>query len=157
MRVLSDSARIAIQAIRRQSHSVIVARGWSDLAAIDEQDDCFSVGEVNQQILFPQVAAVVHHGGAGTTTTAALSGVPQVIVPQAADQPYWASRIEALGIGAAHPGPTLTLETLSTALERAMDPVTLRAASKLAGDIRVDGADVAAELVIAAADSRPTA
>lgn len=157
MRILSDSARIAIQAVRRQGRRVVIARGWSDLAPIDEQDDCFSVGEVNQRILFPQVAAVLHHGGAGTTTTAAVAGVPQVIVPQAADQPYWATRIDALGIGAAHPGPTPTLETLSTALERALDPVTLRASSKLAGDIREDGAAVAAELIIASAERRSTA
>jgi vancomycin aglycone glucosyltransferase len=33
-----------------------------------DQDDCFVIGEVNQQKLFDRVAAVVHHGGAGTTT-----------------------------------------------------------------------------------------
>ena len=47
-----------------------------------------------------QRAAVVHHGGAGTTTTAARAGTPQVVVPQAWDQPYWAGRVAALSIGA---------------------------------------------------------
>ncbi len=47
-----------------------MARGWADLAAIDDRDDCFVVGEVDQQALFARMAAVIHHGGAGTTTTA---------------------------------------------------------------------------------------
>ena len=57
---------------------------WAGLALIDDRDDCFAVGEVNQQALFRRVAAVVHHGGAGTTTTAARAGAPQLVIPQAA-------------------------------------------------------------------------
>ena len=77
-----DVARVAIEAIRAQGRRVVVARGWADLALIDDRDDCFAVGEVNHQALFRRVAAVVHHGGAGTTTTAARAGAPQVVVPQ---------------------------------------------------------------------------
>jgi vancomycin aglycone glucosyltransferase len=62
------------------------------------------------------VAAVVHRGGGGTTTTATRAGTPQVVVPQAADQPYWAGRVAGLGIGTAHDGPTPTTESLSAAL-----------------------------------------
>ena len=36
-----------------------MARGWAGLAPIDDRDDCFAVGEVNQQALFGRVAAVV--------------------------------------------------------------------------------------------------
>ena len=82
-RVSEDIARVAIEAIRAQGGRALVARGWADLALIDDEDDCFAVGEVNQQALFGRVAAVVHHGGAGTTTTAAYAGAPQVVVPQA--------------------------------------------------------------------------
>ena len=81
-----DSARVAIEAIRAQNRRVLVGRGWAGLASIDDQDDCFVIGEVNQQDLFARVAAVVHHGGAGTTTTAARAGAPQVVVPQGGDQ-----------------------------------------------------------------------
>jgi hypothetical protein len=48
--------------------------GWADLALIDDGDDCFAVGEVNQQTLFGRMAAVVQHGGAGTTTTGCSGG-----------------------------------------------------------------------------------
>jgi vancomycin aglycone glucosyltransferase len=88
MRVLGaqDVARVAIEAFRAQGRRALVARGWADLALIDDRDDCFAVGEVNQQALFGRVAAVVHHGGAGTTTTAARAAAPQVVVPQGQDQ-----------------------------------------------------------------------
>ena len=66
----------------RRAAASLLARGWAGLALIDDRDDCFVVGEVNQQALFGRVAAVVHHGGAGTTTTAARAGAPQVVVPQ---------------------------------------------------------------------------
>jgi vancomycin aglycone glucosyltransferase len=47
-----------------------VSRGWADLASIDNEPDCITIDEVNQQALFPRIAAVVRHGGAGTTTAA---------------------------------------------------------------------------------------
>jgi vancomycin aglycone glucosyltransferase len=143
-----DVARAAIEAIRAQGRRALLFRGWGDLALIDDQDDCYAVGEVNQQALFGRVAAVVHHGGAGTLTTAAMAGTPQVVVPQAADQPYWAGRVESLGIGAAHEGPVPTTESLSAALAAALTPETRARAAAVAGTVRTDGATVAAALLL---------
>jgi vancomycin aglycone glucosyltransferase len=154
MRAPADVARVAIEAIRAQGRRVLLARGWADLALIDGQDDCFAVGEVNQQALFGRVAAAVHHGGAGTTTTATRAGVPQVVVPQWADQPYFASRVADLGIGAAHDVQAPTTESLSAALRTALTPETRARATAVAGTIRTDGATVAAELLLDAV-SRP--
>jgi vancomycin aglycone glucosyltransferase len=108
----------------------------------------------HQQALFGRVAAVVHHSGAGTTTTATRAGRPQVVVPQAADQPYWAGRVAELGIGAAHDGPTPTGESLSAALRTALSPETRARAAVVAGTIRTDGAAVAATLLLDAVVSR---
>ncbi len=148
MRAPTDIARVAVDAIRAQGCRAVVARGWADLAPIDDRDDCLGVGEVNQQQLFGRVAAVVHHGGAGTTTTAARAGAPQVVVPQMADQPYFAGRVAELGIGAAHDGPTPTTESLSAALSVALTPETRARAAAVAGTIRADGATVAAKLLL---------
>ncbi|MFD5058388.1 glycosyltransferase [Streptomyces sp. NPDC058394] len=148
MRASKDVAQVAIEAVRAQGRRVLTSRGWADLALIDDQDDCFVVGEVNQQALFGRVAAVVHHGGAGTTTTAARAGAPQVVVPQSADQPYWAGRVADLGIGAAHDGPTPTTESLSAALKTTLTPGTRARATAVAGTIRTDGATVAAKLLL---------
>jgi vancomycin aglycone glucosyltransferase len=148
VRAPEDAARVAIEAIRAQGRRAVVSRGWADLAPIDDLADCFVVGEVNHQALFPRMAAVVHHGGAGTTTTATRAGAPQVVVPQIADQPYWAGRVAELGIGAAHDGPTPTFASLSAALGTALAPETRTRATEVAATIRTDGATVAAKLLL---------
>ncbi len=148
MRVSQDNAWAAVEAIRAHGRRAIIAHGWADLTPIDEQDDCFIVGEVNQQALFRRVAAVVHHGGAGTTTTAARAGATQVVVPQAGDQPYWGDRVVELGIGAAHDGPTPTAHTQTAALNTALAPQTRARATALAASIRTDGASTAAALLL---------
>ncbi|MCX4704601.1 glycosyltransferase [Streptomyces sp. NBC_01373] len=151
MHASTDAARTAIEAVRAQGHRALVSQGWADLGLIDHLADCFAVGEINHQALFARVAAVVHHGGAGTTTTAARAGAPQVVVPQIADQPYWAGRVADLGIGAAHQGPAPTFESLSAALESALAPETAARAKAVAGTVRADGATVAAKLLFDAA------
>ncbi|MFE2283455.1 glycosyltransferase [Streptomyces sp. NPDC059443] len=148
VRDAQEVAAAAVGAVRAQGHRVLVSRGWADLALADDRDDCLAVGEVNQQALFGRVAAVVHHGGAGTTTTAARAGAPQVIVPQLADQPYWADRVASLGIGAAHEGPNPTFESLSAALKSALTPEIHARAAAVAGTIRTDGTTVAAKLLL---------
>jgi vancomycin aglycone glucosyltransferase len=148
VRAPEDVARVAIEAIRAEGHRILLSRGWADLALIDDRDDSFAVGDVNHQALFKWVAAVVHHGGAGTTTTATRAGAPQVVVPQIADQPYWAGRVADLAIGAAHAGPTPTIESLSAALKSALAQETRARAIEVAGMIRTDGATVAAKLLI---------
>ncbi|MET8755584.1 glycosyltransferase [Streptomyces sp. NPDC004667] len=147
-----DIARVATEAVRAHGRRVLLARGWADLAPVDDADDCFVVGEVNQQALFPRVAAVVHHGGAGTTTAAARAGAPQVVVPRIADQPYWAGRVAELGIGSAHHDPAPTSGSLSAALAGALAPGTLTRARAVAATLRGDGAAVAAALLLDAAD-----
>ncbi|WP_166664125.1 glycosyltransferase [Actinophytocola oryzae] len=144
-------ARVAIEAARAHGRRVVLASGWAGLAPVDDAGDCFVVGEVNQQALFGRVAAVVHHGGAGTTTTTARAGAPQVVVPQIADQPYWAGRVADLGIGVAHEGSTPTVDSLSAALGTALAPETRARAGAVAGTIRDDGATVAAKLLLDAA------
>jgi vancomycin aglycone glucosyltransferase len=153
----ADAARVTIEAIRAQGRRVLLSRGWADLALIDDRDDCFAVGEVNHQALFGRVAAVIHHGGAGTTTTAARAGVPQVLVPQMADQPYYAGRVADLGIGVAHDGPAPTSGSLSAALATALAPETRARATAVAGRMRTDGATVAAELLLDAAGREKSA
>ena len=148
VRAPEDVARVAIEAVRAQGRRVVIGRGWADLALIDDADDCFVVGEVNHQALFGRMAVVVHHGGAGTTTTTALTGAPQVVVPQIADQPYWSERVADLGIGAAHNGSTPTVESLSAALATALAPETRARAKAVAGMIRTDGTTVAAKLLM---------
>ncbi len=148
LEALKEAGRIAIRAARAQGRRVLLSHGWAGLALEDQGRDCFAVGEVNQQALFPRVAAVVHHGGAGTTTTAARAGAPQMIVPQIGDQPYWAGRVAALGVGAAHDGPAPTAESFMAALGIALGDDVRRRATAVAREVRTDGAAVAARKLL---------
>ncbi|RAZ84180.1 glycosyltransferase [Mesorhizobium hawassense] len=152
--VASEAGRAAIEAIRAKGLRIVIAQGWAGLGRIDDGDDCFVTGEVNQQALFGRVATVIHHGGAGTTVAAARAGAPQVIVPQIGDQPYWAKRAAELGIGAAHDGPVPTRASLSAALDKALAPETRARANAVARLIRADGAEMAAKLLLETMDRR---
>jgi vancomycin aglycone glucosyltransferase len=151
------TARVAVEAVRAHGRRVLLARGWAGLAPADDHDDCLLVGEINHQALFRRVAAVVHHGGAGTTTTAATAGAPQVVIPQIADQPYWAARVAELGIGAAHDGPRPSVESLSAALKTALTSRTRARARAAAAKVRTDGTTVAAKLLLDAVRPRKKA
>jgi vancomycin aglycone glucosyltransferase len=142
-----QTGRIVIDAVRAAGRRVVLSQGWAELGLIDGAPDCIAIGDVNQQALFPRVATVVHHGGAGTTTTAARAGVPQVIVPMFSDQPYWASRVRALGIGASVARGTLSAQSLEAAVRDALDPRVAARAAAVADTVAVDGAVIAADLV----------
>lgn len=144
MAASQDAARAAIAAARAHGRRVVLASGWADFALPDDGDDLFRVGDVNQQALFPRIAAAIHHGGAGTTHAATRAGAPQVIVPQIVDQPFWAARVEGLGIGVAHDGPTPTEETLTAALGPVLTDEVQTRATEVARTISGDGAMTAA-------------
>ncbi|RSM50671.1 glycosyltransferase [Amycolatopsis balhimycina DSM 5908] len=150
----AGAAKAAIEAIRARGHRVVLSRGWADLAAPDDSADCFTVGEVNLQVLFRRVAAAVHHDSAGTTLLAIRAGTPQIVVRRVIDnvveQAYHADRVAELGVGVALEGPIPASEAMSDALETALAPETRARAAEVAGTVRTDGTTVAAELLFAA-------
>jgi vancomycin aglycone glucosyltransferase len=148
IRAPEDLARNMIQAARAVGRRAIVLRGWADLSLLDNEPDCLSIGEVNQQALFTRVAAAVHHGGAGTTTAAARAGAPQVVIPQHVDQPYFAQRVQDLGIGYAHAIGAPTAESLTEALSHALKPDVAAQARAIAATIQTDGTATAAKRIL---------
>jgi UDP:flavonoid glycosyltransferase YjiC (YdhE family) len=110
--------------------------------------DLLTVRSVPHRALFPRMDANVHHGGAGTTANAFAAGLPSVIVPFGADQPFWARRATDLGV-APPPIPTtrLTRERLTEALRLALtDPAMRRRSAELGDRIRSeDGIRTAAQ------------
>ncbi|MEO7157095.1 MAG: glycosyltransferase [Vicinamibacterales bacterium] len=146
-----DLSRVMIESARTLSRRVIVSRGWADLALVDDASDCLAIGDVNQQLLFTRVAAVVHHGGAGTTTASARAGAPQAVIAQHYDQHYWAGRVLQLGIGTAHEGRAPTVDSLTAALAATLDPGVAARATMTSAEVRTDGARRAAEALISLA------
>lgn len=115
-------AELTVAAVREAGVRAIVQAGWADLSVAGSDvlvagPDVLVVGEVPYEWLFPQVAAVVHHGGAGTTAAGLKAGRPSVLTPVYADQPLWAARVHALGVGPAPlPLRHLTAPALASAL-----------------------------------------
>jgi len=148
MPVAASTSHTLIDAARAAGRRSILSQGWAELALKDKASDCIAFGDVNQQALFPRVAAVVHHGGAGTTLAAARAGVPQVLVPMFGDQPYWASRVRALGVGTSIAVAELNADRLTTALQEVSAPDVMKRAHALAGTIVTDGAAIAARRLV---------
>jgi vancomycin aglycone glucosyltransferase len=148
MRAPRAPASTLIAAARALGYRAIVLRGWAGLAPSDDSADWLSVGETNLQALLPRVAAIVHHGGSGTTTQAMRAGIPQVVVPHEFDQPYYAERVTALGIGSPHAASEPTAESLAEALDRILTPPVATRAQTLATAVRTDGTSVAAREIL---------
>ncbi|BCY11978.1 hypothetical protein L3i22_070660 [Actinoplanes sp. L3-i22] len=112
---LTDAVRAALSHLGRRA---VVQRGAAGLSA--EGPNLLVIDEEPHDELFPGMAAVVHHGGAGTTAAALRAGVPSVVVPFTADQPFWGHRIAALRAG---PPPVpvrgLTARRLVSAIDAA--------------------------------------
>jgi UDP:flavonoid glycosyltransferase YjiC (YdhE family) len=90
------------------------------------------------EALFPLMSACVHHGGAGTTGASLRAGKPTIVCPFFGDQPFWARRVEELGVGPApRPIKQLSTEWLSAAIEQATNDAGMRRrAEALGGKIR---------------------
>lgn len=142
----ADLGRTLIAGARAVGKRALLARGWAELSLIDDAADCLAIDDVNQQALFPRLAAVVHHGGAGTTAAAARAGVPQVVCPMFGDQFYWSSRVRSLGIGVAV--GQLSPTTLAAALREALDPAVRTRCQEVAEQLGTDGAMVAAQRLV---------
>lgn len=124
-RNLADAARLTaiVAAARRQAGvRMVIQAGWASLgAALQNDDDVIVIGKAPHDWLFPKMSAVVHHAGAGTTAAGLRAGMPTVSVPLITDQPFWASRVTALGAGpAAVPYKRLSAESLAAAISDAV-------------------------------------
>jgi UDP:flavonoid glycosyltransferase YjiC (YdhE family) len=93
------TANLVLSALNETKQRAIILSGWNGLKKTDLPSSVFMVDSVPFSWLFPKMAAVVHHGGAGTTHYGVRAGVPSIIIPFFADQPFWGNRIKKLGIG----------------------------------------------------------
>lgn len=90
-----------LAALRDEPINLVVAVGRTvDPARFGPQPDHVHVERyIPQTLLMPRCAVVVAHGGYNTVMAALDHGLPLVLVPLGADQPYNARRCAALGVG----------------------------------------------------------
>lgn len=146
--------KLAIDALGQAGQRGLLLGGWSGLTPDGNQPylnrNVFISDAIPHSWLFPKMAAVVHHGGAGTTAAGLRAGVPSIIVPFFADQPFWGHRLATLGVG---PPPimrkALTAAGLAEAIRTAThDPSMQRRAAEIGCHLRAeDGVAQAVEAV----------
>jgi UDP:flavonoid glycosyltransferase YjiC (YdhE family) len=109
---------LILDALQRTGKRGILHAGWAKLGVDELPDSVFMLDYAPYAWLFTRTATVIHHGGSGTTGFALRSGVPSMVVPFTADQPFWGKRTHELGVGSAPvPFSKLTVENLAHAIQ----------------------------------------
>lgn len=140
-----------IAGLGRVDARVLVATGPTvDVAALDHLPaNVRAEAWVPQAELLPYTALVVHHGGSGTTLGCLAAGVPQLVIPQGADQFENAEMVATSGVGERLRPDELTADAIADAAARLVKDAAVRdAAHGLAAEVAAmpSPADVVREL-----------
>lgn len=134
-----ELTRMIVDALKITGKRGILLSGWGNLGTAQLPDSIHVLQSVAHEWLFPRVAAAIHHGGAGTTAASLRAGVPTIIVPFIADQPFWGECVHALGVGPAPlPRKKLTTESLVAAIRATDDPQMRQKAATLGQQISAE-------------------
>lgn len=120
-------ASVVVAGLKRAGKRGVLATAGGALGQIEPSKYIHVITGAPHDRLFPLMHATLHHGGAGTTGAALRAGRPTAICPFFGDQPFWARRVVALGVG---PKPldkkAMTADDLAAAF-LAMDNHDMRA------------------------------
>ncbi|MGW4206351.1 glycosyltransferase [Lentzea sp. NPDC004789] len=133
-----DLLRTAVAGLSALDAEVLVATGPQvDPSALgDVPDHVHVLPWVPQADLLAHADLVLHHGGAGTTVAAMSAGLPQLVVPQGADQFRNAEIVANAGLGAQLVGEQFTSDAVRETARKLLQD----------GDIRQAVDAVAAEI-----------
>jgi len=127
---------IVRESLKRTKNRGIILSGWGS-AKRESMNDLLYLESVPHDWLLPKCKILIHHGGAGTTSAALCAGIPQIVVPFMADQPFWGSRVHAIGVA---PKPIrvnqLSIDKMVSAIAEAESKDILERAQVIGQDIR---------------------
>jgi UDP:flavonoid glycosyltransferase YjiC (YdhE family) len=155
----AETVQMIATACAQLGERALVCSGWSDYSDVPHFDHVKVVGAVNYATVFPACRAVVHHGGAGTLAASLRAGVPTLVLWMDGAQPFWASRVKLLKVGATRSFSSTSGESLLADLRRVLDPECTIRAREIATRMTSPGESVAkaADLVEAFARSKSRA
>ena len=154
----SESIHAAVvAALLKNRQRAIFLAGWGASNAEPDSEYFLHLESVPHTWLFSRCQMIIHHGGAGTTAAGLRAGIPNIVIPHTADQPFWGKRVWALGVGPAPiPVKKLTAANLAYALRQAGNPSVLAAAENMGRIIRTENGVSAAIGVIEETKARFT-
>ena len=122
--------------------------GWGS-AKHEITDDLLYFESAPHDWFLPKCKMLIHHGGAGTTSAGLRAGIPQVVIPFMADQPFWGNRVNAIGVA---PKPIrvnqISVDKMVSAIVGAESKTILERAQSIGQKIRSeDGIMRAVELI----------
>jgi UDP:flavonoid glycosyltransferase YjiC (YdhE family) len=125
----ADLARAAIGAVAdRPVRALLTVGRQTDPADLGPVPPNVRVERwVPQADVMPHAAAMVCHGGFGTVRAGLAAGIPMVVLPLFADQPYNARRVAEIGAGIALEGGPEAAAGLGEAIERILAEPSYRA------------------------------
>ncbi|MFD9969033.1 macrolide family glycosyltransferase [Streptomyces sp. NPDC059017] len=110
--------------------TVIVSTGQTDPAALGPlPGNVIARRFVPQPEVLARAALFVTHGGMNSVNEAMYAGVPMLVVPQGADQPTVARRVEELGAGLSIPTQDVTEDSVRALAGRLLHRPRYRAAA----------------------------
>lgn len=143
-------AELVAEALVIAGQRGVLLSGWGGLTTSAPPGVLHILDSAPHDWLFPRMAAVVHHGGLGTTAAGLRAGVPSIIVPFTADQPFWGRTVYNAGVGPRPiPRRQLTARKLAAAIQQATTDSTMRQRAAELGDwlVKEDGATEAARII----------
>jgi sterol 3beta-glucosyltransferase len=131
--------QIVTESMRSSHNRAIFMTGWGEWKTDQAPENILYLESVPFSWLLPRCKAVIHHGGAGTTAAGLRAGIPNIVIPHTADQPFWGKRVHALGAG---PVPIsikkLSRSRLGQALNEIENPGLIKAAQSVGQLIRAE-------------------
>ena len=128
---------MVVEGLRQAGKRGLIATAGGALQRLEGLADMHFIAGAPHDRLFPLMQATMHHGGAGTTGAALRAGKPTAIVPFMGDQPFWARRVTALGVGpAALDKRKMTVDDLAVAFRTMEAPAMRGHAAELGAAIR---------------------
>ena len=129
--------RTAIEGLTRLDVDILLATGAIASSELADLPDSVQIEAfVPQAELLSNFSLVVHHGGSGTMLGAAQHGIPQLILPQGADQFANAAAISDSGAGQSLLGEDVTADAVERAARTLLSSAATRdAAQDLAREI----------------------
>jgi UDP:flavonoid glycosyltransferase YjiC (YdhE family) len=138
--VFSDTAALAaiVAGVRDLDVRVLVTVGphWDPTALGDQPNNVHIAQYVPQRQILPHASVVISHGGSGTFLGSVGAGLPQVLVPQGADQFLNAEAGSAAGVAIVVPPASVAPEVMRDAVAQVLATDAVRtAAARVAQEI----------------------